>query len=206
MATEDVIDLETGRRAVAAGPNDDDILGSWITAISATLDELAGPIVRRTITDDITDGGWHDIRLTGPIHSVTEIIEDQAGRLVTVARRAFGTTPTDGYTLEPHATRTAPYSGTVYRWRGSTEAIWYPGRQNVKATYVAGRFATTAEVSPLFQRAAVLLLKHVWQSHQIGTARVGEYETPAANYPADMVPKAVRSALGDELREGMAQS
>lgn len=199
MATQDVLTLAAATQAVAAGPHDSDVLGSWITAISARLDQLCGPIVQRTITDELHDGGFPDIRLNGPVTSISSIVEDQPGGLVTVTHRTFGTAPADGYVLERWQTDTAPYSGYVTRWSYRTPALWQPGDSTVKATYVAGRFATTAAVTPLFTRAAVLMLKHVWQSHQLSVAKVGAYDVPAAAYPLEMVPKAVTTMLADEM-------
>ncbi len=208
MALEDVLTLDEARKAVAAGPNDDAILESWVTAISRRMDmaDMCGPIRQRTVTNELHPGGNFEIQLRHwPVTAVSAVDEDQGTRIVSITARTFGTAPTDGYAAEPWHTDTAPYSGRLSRWSGTVETAWWGGPLAVRVSYTAGRFASVTAVTPTFKRAAVLFLKHVWTSHQVGTRKVGEFDVPASNYPALMVPRAVKDALGVEMhRAGLA--
>jgi len=79
VATLDVLTLTEAKEALnltATQQYDATELPAWITGVSARLDELVGPVVRRTITGETHDGGGHVIRLRYyPVTAVTSVTE-----------------------------------------------------------------------------------------------------------------------------------
>ena len=201
MAATDVLTYDVARAAVGARESDKTLVEMYISAVSQMMDDRFGPVVRRTITDEIHDGGRPAVYLLhGPIASVSACVEAQGTTSVTCTQQTFGTEPADGFFLPAWKTSSAPYSGQVVRMSGGVESFWYVGRGNVKVTYSAGRFATTAAVSARFQQAALLAFKNLWRSEQSGVVQVNEYDVPQAAFARFALPNAVIELLRDELR------
>lgn len=197
----DVLEYEVARAAVGAKAADQDLVALYISAVSQMMDDRFGPVVRRTITDELHDGGMGSVWLRhGPVASVSACAEAQGTSTVTCTQQTFGTQPADGFFLPAWQTSSAPYSGQVVRMSGGAESCWYAGRGNVKVTYSAGRFASTAAVSERFQQAALLAFRNLWRSEQSGVVRVDEYDVPQAAFARFSLPNAVVELLRDELR------
>lgn len=204
--TLDVLTLAEGKTAVGIGASDSSLdtpLAQKITAVSRRLDRLCGPIVQRTVTDEVHPGGCPSIRVRRwPVASFTTVTEYDATVAQVLTLEDFDTQPADGYLPERwESTPTAVFNGVVWR-RSSGCCAWFPaGPEAVKVTYVAGRAANTAAVDPVFKEAAGIALKNLWRTMETATQMLGEFDVPAQNFPVSMVTKAVRDALEDEIVE-----
>lgn len=191
--TLDVISLDEGMTAVAmtgSGVNHEDTVASAITAISRRLDELVGPIVVRTITDEIhyADGSPFIIPNYSPVFSVTSITEYQSGTGTVLTAEDFDTSGT--YLLRDNF---------IYR-RSGWYGINFAG--TVKLSYVAGRFSSTATVDARYKTAAAAILRRWWAREAPAWARGGD---PFAQEGGGIgffriFDETVREFLADELR------
>ena len=204
--TLNVLTLLEGRLAVGISDTDtrDDLpLAQKIAAVSRRLDRLCGPIVQRTVTDEVHPGGCPSIRVRRwPVASFTTVTEYDATTPTVLTQEDFDTQPTNGFFPERwESTPTAVFNGIIWR-RSSGYGAWFPfGPEAVKVTYVAGRAATTAAVDPVFKEAAGIALKNLWRTMESATLSVNEFDVPAQNFPVSMVTKAVRDALQSETIE-----
>lgn len=204
--TLDVVTLAEAKALLNIGASDttkDTALALKITAVSRRLDRLCGPIVQRTVTDEVHPGGCPSIRVRRwPVASFTTVTEYDATVSQTLTLEDFDTQPTDGYLPERwESTPTAVFNGVIWR-RASGCGSWFPcGPEAVKVTYVAGRAANTAAVDAVFKEAAGIALKNVWRTMESAVQSLGEFDVPAQNFPVSMVTKAVRDAIQDEIIE-----
>lgn len=207
MAATDVITLERAKRAVGLAIVDtskDDLLQAYVGAVSQRLDDACGPVIRRTITGEAHDGGGCTITLRyRPVYSVTSVTEYLTGTATVLT--AEGNTVEGTYQLEPWqgAEVVGLHSGRIHRRVAGWAGGYYPGGAgNVLVTYVAGRYATTADAQDSkFEQAARILLKFFWQAELMGTASVGEYDVPTTAF-ARVEPPIVRELLASEWLEG----
>lgn len=204
--TLNVLTLLEGRLAVGISDTDtryDLPLAQKITAVSRRLDRLCGPIVQRTVTDEVHPGGCPSIRVRRwPVASFTTVTEYDATTPTVLTQEDFDTQPTNGFLPERwESTPTAVFNGIIWR-RSSGYGAWFPfGPEAIKVTYVAGRAATTAAVDPVFKEAAGIALKNLWRTMESATQLLNEFDVPAQNYPVSMITKAVRDAVLDEIIE-----
>lgn len=204
--TLDVLTLAEGKSAVgiaSADTSQDTPLAAKITAVSRRLDRLCGPIVQRTITDEVHPGGCPSIRVRRwPVASFTTVTEYDATAAQVLTAEDFDTQPTEGYLPERwESTPTAVFNGMIWR-RASGYGSWFPtGPEAVKVTYVGGRASATSAVDAVFKEAAGIALKNVWRTMESASQLVGEFDVPAQNFPVSMVTKAVRDALQAEIIE-----
>ena len=199
MATYDLLTLTEARDALSQDPlstGDEEILKGYITAISTRLDEVCGPIVQRTITDELHDGGNSRIWLKNtPVVSITTITEysDTTG---TVLTEQTPTVHTDYNYIKTLST------GLITRTQSGAYTYFEPGVNNIKVTYVAGRYENTNEVAALFKIAAGAFLAHVWKMNKgMGSDIYGSYDagTPIITFA---LPKRVIDLLGTEIKPG----
>lgn len=190
MADTDVLTRDEADAALKIGATDtskDPLLDSYITTVSALLDGICGPIVRRTVTDELHEmiaprTGDLFLKLW-PVTSVASVTEyDSAGAPTVLAVEDFDTKPNDGYWLEPYRPGSAPYSGRMYR-RSYGGPAWFG--PSLKATYVTGRYQNTAAVAPLFKDCAKLLLRDLWVTVDPQSVFV---ETSGFEYPLRRMP------------------
>lgn len=202
--TLDVISLAEAKAFLNIGSSDtskDTALAQKITAVSRRLDRLCGPIVQRTVTDEVHSGGCPSIRVRRwPVASFTTVTEYDATTPTVLTLEDFDTRPTDGYMPERwDSTPTAMFNGVIWR-RTSGYGSWFPcGPEAVKVTYVAGRAANTAAVDALLKEAAGVALKNVWRPTESAVQSMGEFEVPAQNFPISVATKAVRDCCEDEM-------
>jgi len=196
MATNDLVTLtETKQSLRLTTTNESDsLLTAWITAVSTRVDELCGPVVARTVTDELHDGGyWWIAPKLAPVYSVTTLTEyDTSGTSRSLTAEDYDTKPTDGYLVD----------GDLIRRRGSGgDALFEPGRRNVRLTYQAGRVANTAAVPEQIKRGVLMILAHMWRE---------EHGTPTGQFADDggivvvgagwAIPRRARDLLGEYLR------
>lgn len=204
--TLDVITLAEGKSAVgiaSADTSQDTALALKITAVSRRLDRLCGPVVQRTVTDEVHPGGCPWVRVRRwPVASFTTVTEYDDGSAQVLTLEDYDTRPTAGYSPERwESTPTAVFNGVIWR-RSSGSGWWFPdGPEAVKITYVAGRAANTAAVDAVFKEAAGIALKNLWRTMEAATQLLNEFDVPAQNYPVSMITKAVRDAVLDEIIE-----
>src|SRR3954470_17383830 len=106
----DVITLAEAKQALNAGPSsttDDALLASYVTTVSRRMDQLCGPIVKRTVTETF-DGSCGTLLLKSrPVISITSVVDT-------------GTTlDPSGYTVTPSTGVLRKVSGvylSAFRW------------------------------------------------------------------------------------------
>jgi len=185
----DVLTLDEGRAALRQGSSvtsDDGLIAAWITAVSIRLDasDGVGPIVSRIITDETHDGGGSYGQLDHrPALSISAVTEDTTA--LTAAQ----------YHLDTE-------KSLLYRQDGEYDDYWCAGRDNIKTTYTAGRYASTELVDEFFKRGATLLLKHLWRSEQWNAQGITttDFDVPQVAYPAFGIPNAVVEWFGSSWR------
>ncbi len=194
----EAINDPTSATAVSAD-RDDEFIGVWVPAISRRVDELCGPVVVRTVTDERHDGGGRLVRLRySPASSVTTVTEYCDGVATVLSAEQDATLPDDGYLAETLGPTTFVHrrcSGIAYRFPH--------GLQNVKVTYEAGRYATTAVVDPKFKMAAGAILRRLWSREAGSWARGGDPFVAAGEGSVGFfkaVDPMVKEFLSDELR------
>lgn len=202
--TLDVITLAEAKTFVGIGStatSNDTALAQKITSVSRRLDRLCGPIVQRTVTDEVHAGGCPWVRVRRwPVASFSTVTEYSSTVPTVLTLEDFDTQPADGYLPERwESTPTAVFNGKIWR-RSSGSGSWFPsGPEAVKVTYVAGRAADTDAVDPAFKEAAGIALKNVWRTMESAVQMVGEFDVPAQNFPISIVTKAVRDCCADEI-------
>jgi hypothetical protein len=178
---------------------DDEVIDVWVPAISRRIDELCGPVVARAVAAERHDGGGRLIALRrSPALSVTTVVEYELGTARTLTRELDTTLPDYGYLLETVGTTTF-----ITRRHAGFDRPFYPGRQNIKVDYQAGRYATTAAVDPKFKMCASAILVQMWAKYSGAWARGGDpFAEAGGTSPQffDEVDRNVRRWLGDELR------
>lgn len=209
MATLDVVTLSEAKATLSLNEGEtrhDDRLRRLITAVSLQLDELVGPVVNRTITGELHDGGdwWITPRFT-PMSSISSLVEYVSTTAVTLAAETNASKPANGYVVESdwvHDVR-------VRRRSGDTDLRFECGRRNIALSYVAGRAATTAAVDGRFKEAAGMTLLHLWTGSSPTYARSQQFgDRPDGNgspVPGWLVPRAVLELLSSDLRPGVSK-
>lgn len=215
MATLDVLTLAEGKQAVnLTGVSTSDAeLALWITTVSLLLDRHVGPIVVRTVTNEMHDGGGSPLfslyGFTGviflrrfPVTSFTTITEYSGTTATVLTAETNLSKPSASYLAQRYGPDPALYSGRLER-RASGSCVPFPaGTGNVVVTYEAGRFSNTGTVDERFKAAARLTLASLWNSQRPNLAQVGEFEVPMSNWPKFAVPNAVQEMLRDEWQTG----
>lgn len=204
MAATDVLTLAEAKQQLNLSGTTayDTELPLWISGISERLDALIGPIVRRTISNELHDGGYHTIYLRHyPIRAITTVIEYNWLTPLTLAPESNPSKPADAYLTEAYEMDRTLISQRIRRRYGGITGLFVPGKQNVVCTYEAGRVDNTASVSGKIKIAAGVMLQNAWRSQEISTSHVGEFDVPASNFPRFAVPRFVRDMFTRELQE-----
>lgn len=153
----------------------DDQVRQWITAVSRRIDELCGPVVVRTVTDETHNGGGSFIEPRNtPVSSVTSLIEYDGTSAATLTAESNSTKPTKGYLLDEDG----GHYCVIWRRGSNADAAFPPGRRNVVLTYEAGRYADTEDVHERFKLAAGAALRRLWHREAGAWARPGNPFAP----------------------------
>lgn len=197
----DVLSIADARDEVGIGvgvATYDAKLEPLVTAISRRLDSVCGPIVNRTLTDELYTGGRSSIWLKNrPVSSVTTVTEytGTTAQILTAETNAAKTA--NNYLLDD--TRT----GRLLRRMSGCDTCFPTGRRNVAVTYVAGRAATTSVVDRRFAEAARICLKHLWRAeNSVGTVTFGPanpLEPFIPGVPTFAIPRAALELIADDL-------
>jgi len=179
-------------------------LDAIVSAVSARLDELVGPVVRRTITTERHVGSYGCAAVSlrrFPIASVTTVLEySSSGASTALTEETSTVKPGEGFLLAP--TLAEPelelFGPALYRRASGGPATF---ESEVSVTYIAGRFETTAAVSERYKEAARICVANLWQRVAPGAGRVGEYDAPRFPFPSFAVPTAARLLLLDVWQE-----
>ena len=177
MATTDVL-TDTEARAALGLDASTPYMTALVSAVSAQLDEMCGPIVQRTITSESHDGGDDEIYLrVRPVVSVTAAVEYRNTVAQTLSEETNTSKSGYDYLLEAQW-------GVLRRRSSNWDAPFPTGRRNIVVTYVAGRYADTASVGAKFKQAAALMLRNVWVSEQAtGSETFGALSDPNSFNP-----------------------
>jgi hypothetical protein len=199
MATDDVLTSDEARLALSRGPLDtdqQDLVDAMNTAVSQRLDDAVGKIVQGTISGELHNGGCQQLYLRySPVVSVVQVVEYDGTTAGTLTAESNTSKPTSGYVINPT-------NGRLGRRSDNLDGRFPTGYDNVRVTYVAGRFAETADVDEIFKQAARLTLKSWWRMYENSTATFNEFESPMAHIPTFSVPKAAKQLLARYWREG----
>ena len=168
-----------------------------MSAVSAVLDELVGPVVQRTVTGERHAGGVDRVCLRRrPVGSVSSVKVWQSGVSTTLTAETLSTA--GGYVAELDPDDPTLLSGVLLRRSSWSTLCWESG--TVEVTYSAGRYADTAAVKgSRFHTAAVLTLKSVWRGEEDTVGVVNDFDQPQTAIPTFMVPRAARELLADQL-------
>lgn len=204
--TLDVLTIAEARKAVGIGDTDtshDTELAAKVTAVSRLLDEVCGPVVRRTITDEVHPGGTPVVWARHPpVDAWITVTEYNAAVAQVLTAETFDTQPAHGYVADRWPTATANYTGRLHRRSAGTAAAFPAGPEAVKVTYVSGRYTDTASVDARFKEAAGVMLKNAWRPLEVSVASFGEFDVPAQNFPRFGIPNFVPDTLRAEWLDG----
>lgn len=165
----DLLDLDEAKRAVNLSESrvgQEQNLELAVTAVSRVVDDLRGPVVARTITGEVHDGGTAYLILRKqPVYAVTSVVEYNSTTPTTLAAEVFpGTTSSYDYWLD--------HRGVLHRRSGGAYSTFAGTR--VVVTYQAGRYATTAAVDEQWKKAASEILAGNWSKFAAVWARGGD--------------------------------
>lgn len=204
MAAYDVLSTTEGKQILGVGLTDtskDTTITRLITTASRRLDEAIGPVIQRSVTSEVHDGGCRAIELQwGPVSAISSVTEYQGETAVAVTAETLGTTPTDGYIAERYAPDRSLLSGMLIRRVSGYDRGWWHGRSNVAISYLAGRVASETQVEPRHKEAAGLILRNLWRPYENAVGSVNDYDVPVSSMPTFALPRAVVDLLEDEMQ------
>lgn len=164
MADTDLLTLDEAIQAVSGtgsfAQHGED-LSLMVSAVSEAIDRWVGPVVIRTITDEIHDAPAGRIELKyRPVVSVSSVTEYLSGTGTVLT--AESVSASGGYLVRDHflARRSGFYTTG---WNGV-----------IKVTYTAGRFSSTSTVEARFKMAAKAVLTGAWAKYSAAWARGGD--------------------------------
>lgn len=196
-STYDLLTPDEAKRALnipLADTTFDTELASYVTAVSQRLDDMCGYIVKRSVSDEIHMGGgpiiWPNEQ---PAVTIGSVLEYASGTPTTLTAESL--TVAGDYLLENAGTHNA-----LLRRRSSWGDRTFSSGQ-VVLNYVAGRFDSTAAVSPLFKQAAAKALSWLWRGDQgAGTATFGAADGSSLFGLGFALPNSVKELLAYEAK------
>lgn len=204
--TNDVLTLTEAKAVLAiTTTTQDDQIARVITAVSRKLDHLCGPVVSRTVGNELhefaTSRDW-DTRYSiefdfCPVSQIITVTNYLGTTATVLESQTAGTSPTNGYYAETYKPDPTLLSGVITR---KTGLYPYPFGDVVSVTYLAGRYASTTTVDARFKEAASIMLRNSWRATQQSTAPYGEFDVPQQTFPGFAVPNYVLEILSDEIK------
>ena len=189
LGTLDLLTLAEAKAALnipEANTDFDDELAVVVTAVSRRIDDLCGPVVIRSITENVHDGGTEILFLEHlPVAAVVTVTEYSGTTPTELEAETHLSKPSNGYYLAG--------AGMLRRRSGGSNTTFASGTANVVVEYQAGRYLNTESVDAKFKEAASLYLRHVWTKSQ-GMAPSDE------SLPRFGVPNVVLDMLAAERR------
>lgn len=190
-ATLDILTIDEARAAIGVGlaQTYDDLLESWVTAVSLAMDTRYGPTVNRTVTERHDAYGYCTIiPFELPVYSFTSVTEYQSGTGTVL------TAETDT------AAGTYLWERNLLRRRESFRDSYFRGR--VKLVYVAGEAADTESVPAGVKTAARVILEHNWTASQgSGNQTFGDVPVGAKGFA---FPNRADELMGRRVIPGIA--
>lgn len=175
-------------------------LGRMVTAVSARIDELVGPVVQRAVTEYHDGGGVIRPRQT-PVASVTTLKHWDNSTLTSYTQDTWGAAGNaNGFLVEQSGSY--PHDAVIVRRSGGVSCGWPAGHRNLELVYVAGRAATTGDVAARYKECAAEVLRRLWDRESSAWSRGSDPfddETVSRRFfrAFDYV---VQEHLGDELK------
>lgn len=201
--TLDVLTLAEAKAAVKLGATDSSknaLVAAAITSLSRSFDSIYGPVVQRTVTSELHDGGGYAVALLeAPVTAASDVttVTEYVGTASTVLSvESNSSKPANAYLVDryPGWTRL----GLIRRRSSDSDDTYPAGRLNVEITYEAGRYATTAAVDERFKEAARLWLANRWRAAGMSTVSVDDYDVPHLSFPSFAIPNFVKEQLVGE--------
>jgi len=200
-----IISLADARAALgiqAANTTKDEDLRAFLAAATPIMEDLCGPLLRKTRVETY-DGGTSQINLLfAPLLSITSITESYGASYVRAitAQDIFsgGSLDTFGYSVDL-------VTGIVTRRAAGVAINFATGKRNVQITYVSGR----AVIGGNILLATRLLVRHLWllSGQQGNRPQMGAPDTSMTTTPSGFaVPRAVVEMVGgaDTRPQGLA--
>jgi len=191
-----IISLADARRALRlTGTNTatDEDLRELIGDATPIMDDIVGPILRKTRVETY-DGGTSQINLLwSPLISITSIIESfgsNYARTLT-AQDIFAGTGADAYGYTVDMT-----TGIVTRRASGVAMCFMAGKRNIQVTYVSGRVSARGNVL----RATRMLIRDMWTQEQQRVPLVNGQPQGTTMIRGFAVPNAVIEMCGDDSR------
>jgi hypothetical protein len=195
----DILTNDEARQALGRGVSDaskSGLLDIAIGAVTAVLEDYAGPVVYGTVTGEVHDGGGNKLYLDRrPVVSVVQVVTYDNTTAATLTLESNTSKPTAGFFLDATA-------GAIVSRNQNADDLFPVGRSNVVVSYVAGRFATQGSITDKWKQAAVMTLKSNWRAFENASAQLGEFDVPQASFPSFMVPNIAKQILGKEWQAG----
>lgn len=200
MATLDILTSAEAAETIDAPGLSTVKLAKVVTAASLALDTYVGPVVRRTITNERHENraGRSELELRRwPVVSISSCSEfTRSGAEAVLSVETPSSRPSAGIRLEPtHSEPELGLFGPIVTRRASGRDA--PFEESVHVTYVAGRFAATANVDERYKEAVRLLVANLFQRVLIGRGTLDGYDVPRYPFPTFAIPGSVRGLLSD---------
>jgi hypothetical protein len=194
MAATDILSIDEARTAVGIELDNlshDDLLYGYVSAISLQLDQRCGPVVIRTVTGELHDGGGSVVFLKhNPVSTVTTVTEYSHTTAQALAAESNTVKTASDYKIDLE-------TGALRRRSSNRDAYFPAGRDNVVVTYAAGRYASTTVVADKWKLAAGICLANIWRREQgAGTKTFGGEGPPGVTF---MMPNAAKDLLFGEF-------
>lgn len=171
MATLDIL-TENEASQAASGVDTALLSGEltrMVTAVSARIDELVGPVVQRAVTEYHDGGGVIRPRQT-PTASITTLKHWDNSTLTSYTEDTWGVAGNaDGFLVEQSGSY--PHDVTIVRRSSGVSVDWPSGRRNLELVYVAGRAASTTAVDARYKEAAAEVLRRLWDRESSAWSR-----------------------------------
>lgn len=198
MATDDLLTAAEARRFVGLGTADltrGTLLAQYVTLASRALVTRVGTIIYGTVTELQSGGGPHVYLAHHPVKQINQVVEYDNTTASTLTAESNSSKSATGYVVNLT-------NGRVTRRNDNSTANFPTGIDNVSITYVAGRYAATADVDDRYKTACGLILKNAWRAQEMNMGSVDEFDVPQAAFPRFGIPNAVKDILADEWHYG----